>query len=322
MAPGASPSVSRAADGLAREVEALRAASTRPIARVARDASMEATDARRRLEFASTTTRTAREIEALTAELAEREMFWRDASEAQERELRALASSAESRARRAEAEADALRMERDSLVRELEDALERERMQNAAIWAKREKKKRARLFAEASRLRRALAKWIEGAVFNIRARMVLERSRRRALKDAFASFHRAVELSRKGSEIERRANEQRVRRCLVHWAVGVEVSRAGERALARRVMIRWSRAMSNVEIPERPLASRTARERAVAVIERVRATATKRAAFSSWLLFVAGAKSARTIALELIAKERVAAREASLARLKATRRGT
>ena len=80
--------------------------------------------------------------------------------------------------------------------------------------------------------------------------------------------------------------------------------------------------MSNVEIPERPLASRTARERAVAVIERVRATATKRAAFSSWLLFVAGAKSARTIALELIAKERVAAREASLARLKATRRGT
>ena len=159
-----SPDVDRANAALEREIAALQrksATATTPSSKAtpSNDAVVERSRARvRALE---------REL-ALANEEREREReMWISRCERQATELRALAASAESRARIASEDAEAAMLERDEILRELK-ALRaeaaRRAMQDAEIELERAAFANAKRFADARTMRRALVRWIEGCV--------------------------------------------------------------------------------------------------------------------------------------------------------------
>lgn len=302
-----------ASEALAREIAALRDASGR-----------EGAGARERPSRAAPSTE-FREAAALRRELDAREIFWREACEAQARDLRALVASAESRASAATRAASAATRERDALRAALDETLARERVE----LRERDMMDAAATMGDVVVARRAFAAWLRGAAFRIRVRTVSDKietsARRRSLERAFARFREGARLSRIAREIERLVDERRLRGVFVNWSVCCEVSRAGERSLLRRCLVRWSRFVADEKemalmIKDVETAVRAMRERAVALLERARRSAQMRSAFSSWIIFVANSRRARMLALELIVKEREIAREAAIARVKARAR--
>lgn len=254
--------------------------------------------------------------------MSRREAFWRETCEAQARDLRALAASAASRAEAATRTAAEATRERDALRMALEAAMARER----AVMRERDMMDAAAAMGDVARMRHAFAAWLRGAARSLRARLAFDKieasARRRSLERAFERFRDGMRLSRIEREIERRANERRRREVLVNWSVCCEVSRAGERSRARRVLIRWSRFVADEHeraraFKDAELAVRLTRERAVALLTRVRKGAQMRSAFASWIIFVANSRRARMVELELIERERDSAREAAIARVKA-----
>lgn len=317
-----------ASEALAREVEALRDASGGDGAGIGRAEGARARDAEARLSRAAATT-ALDEAAALRRELASREIFWREACEAQGRDLRTLAASAESRAAAATRAASAATRERDALRAALDEVVARERAELRERERERDMMDAAAAMGDVVVARRAFAAWLRGAAFNIRARTVSDKieasARRRSLVRALERFRQGVRLSRIEREIERRANERLRRGVFVNWSVCCEVSRAGERSLVRRCLVRWSRFVADEKERARVFedvesAVRTTRERAVVLLERARRSARMRSAFASWIIFIANSRRARMMALELIVKEREVAREAAIARVKARAR--
>ena len=210
-----SPDVDRANAALEREIAALQrqfesATATTPSSKAtpSSDAVVERSRARvRALE---------REL-ALANEEREREReLWISRCERQATELRALAASAESRARIASEDAEAAMLERDEILRELKAlraAAARRAMEDAEIERERAALANAKRFADARTMRRALVRWIEGCVFNIAARDVIQKMDARRKRDALTEWRDAAAFERRLRETQcaRRPSSRRAR---------------------------------------------------------------------------------------------------------------
>ena len=318
-----SPDVDRANAALEREIAALQrqfesATATTPSSKAtpSNDAVVERSRARvRALE---------REL-ALANEEREREReMWISRCERQATELRALAASAESRARIASEDAEAAMLERDEILRELK-ALRaeaaRRAMQDAEIELERAAFANAKRFADARTMRRALVRWIEGCVFNIAARHVIQKMDVRRKRDTLMEWRDAAAFERRLRETRARGDLRLAARVFRHWSLFVEVSGMCERSRLARALARWKSydatdegTLDDVEIP-------SIREKYLALVNRVRRREIMRGAFTAWIVVLANAKSARALAMEILRDRERGEVRSSLAKLKARRVG-
>ena len=318
-----SPDVDRANAALEREIAALQrqfesATATTPSSKAtpSSDAVVERSRARvRALE---------REL-ALANEEREREReLWISRCERQATELRALAASAESRARIASEDAEAAMLERDEILRELKalrSAAARRAMEDAEIERERAALANAKRFADARTMRRALVRWIEGCVFNIAARDVIHKIDARRKRDALTEWRDAVAFERRLCETQARGNLRLAASVFRHWSLFVEVSRMCERARLARALARWKLYDATDEVTSDEAETPSMREKYLALVYRVRRREIMRGAFTAWIVKLANAKSARAVAMEILRDRERGEVRSSLAKLKARRLG-
>jgi hypothetical protein len=247
------------------------------------------------------------------------------ALKAQRSDLDTMVSSANARARVLIQERDAAWSRIEELERDVESnadelrrlrAYKKEREDaDAELAAQREVDRVIDRFAQMQLMKRALVSWIRGILFQRKLKTLRLRSERRIAGEYFDAWKSQASVAVSLRNLKSRTDDRVRASVLRHWSLAVELSATGGRVLTRRCLLRWRAAAS----AERD-ASDALVERIIEIMARSRARALQRAVFTSWVAHAALAKTARRIALDLLANERgVKSTSSSLERHKARR---
>lgn len=247
------------------------------------------------------------------------------ALKAQRSDLDTMVSSANARARVLIQERDAAWSRIEELERDVEsNAAELRRLRaykkeredaDAELAAQREVDRVIDRFAQMQLMKRALVSWIRGILFQRKLKTLRLRSERRIAGEYFDAWKSQASVAVSLRNLKSRTDDRVRASVLRHWSLAVELSATGGRVLTRRCLLRWRAAAS----AERD-ASDALVERIIEIMARSRARALQRAVFTSWVAHAALAKTARRIALDLLANERgVKSTSSSLERHKARR---
>jgi hypothetical protein len=247
------------------------------------------------------------------------------ALKAQRSDLDTMVSSANARARVLIQERDAAWSRIEELERDVESnadelrrlrAYKKEREDaDAELAAQREVDRVIDRFAQMQLMKRALVLWIRGILFQRKLKTLRLRSERRIAGEYFDAWKSQASVAVSLRNLKSRTDDRVRASVLRHWSLAVELSATGGRVLTRRCLLRWRAAAS----AERD-ASDALVERIIEIMARSRARALQRAVFTSWVAHAALAKTARRIALDLLANERgVKSTSSSLERHKARR---
>lgn len=244
------------------------------------------------------------------------------ALKAQRSDLDTMVSSANARARVLIQERDAAWSRIEELERDVESnadelrrlrAYKKEREDaDAELAAQREVDRVIDRFAQMQLMKRALVSWIRGILFQRKLKTLRLRSERRIAGEYFDAWKSQASVAVSLRNLKSRTDDRVRASVLKHWSLAVELSATGGRVLTRRCLLRW-RAAASAECERRDALVETIIE----IMARSRARALQRAVFTSWVAHAASAKTARRVALDLLASERGAS--SSLERHKARR---
>lgn len=247
------------------------------------------------------------------------------ALEAQRSDLDTMVSSANARARVLIQERDAAWSRIEELERDVESnadelrrlrAYKKEREDaDAELAAQREVDRVIDRFAQMQLMKRALVSWIRGILFQRKLKTLRLRSERRIAGEYFDAWKSQAFVAVSLRNLKSRTDDRVRASVLRHWSLAVELSATGGRVLTRRCLLRWRAAASAGRDASDALV-----ERIIEITARSRARALQRAVFTSWVAHAALAKTARRVALDLLANERgVKSTSLSLERHKARR---
>ena len=250
------------------------------------------------------------------------------ALKAQRSDLDIMVSSANARARVLIQERDAAWRRIEELERDVESnagelrrlrAYKKEREDaDAELAAQQEVDRVIDRFAQMQLMKRALLSWIRGILFQRKLKALRLRSERRIAGEYIDAWKSQASVAVSLRNLKSRTDDRVRASVLKHWSLAVELSATGGRVLARRCLLRW-RAAASAE-RERRDASDALVERIIEIMARSRARVLQRAVFTSWVAHAASAKTARRVALDLLASERGAkSTSSSLERHKARR---